>query len=442
MEKRHLGGVFGILISVWAVSHSVAYAQERNSCADARLASVDTCRADFHVDFRWDSSVLDTAYMENGKSLHALADSLASIDTDRIDSLRVFSYSSPEGRYGYNVKLSERRAAAMRAYLDIHYPHLLDRVHVVPDGEAWHLFRERVLADSSITETEREHILSVIDSQEHPDRKKALIKNYDRKFWNRMVKTDFVDMRRSFIRLSWNEDVFAAVPLPRMESLPFVEAPMWSGLCHADSIGIRQVPVSRPVQNEVYQEESRDYAKKTVLALKTNLLYDAVTALNFELEIPVGDRFSIAVEDVFPWWNWGPNGKKYCFQMWEMGIEPRWWFLPTQKRDRLSGHFLGVYGMSSKYDFQWDTDLCWQGEYWSAGVSYGYSLPVGKVCNFEFSASVGFMHSDWRHYQPDAAYEHLYRDPAKTGVVSYFGPTKLKVSLVVPIRVKYRRHAK
>ena len=441
MEKHCLGGVWGILISVFAVSPSVAYAQERDSCVDVRLAGVDTCRAYFHVDFCWDNSVLDTAYMKTGESLRALADTVASIDADRIDSLSVFSYSSPEGRYGYNLKLSEHRAASMRSYLDSHYPQLRDRVHVIPGGEAWHLFRERVLADSSISEAEREHVISIIDSREHPDRKKVLIKNYDRKLWNRMVRTDFVDMRRSFIRLSWVEDVFAAVPLPRMESLPFVEAPVWSGLSHADSIGIRPVQ-SRPAQNEPVPEKSREYAKKTVLALKTNLLYDAVTALNFEIEVPIGDRFSIAVEDVFPWWNWGPNGKKYCFQMWEMGIEPRWWFLRTQKRDRLSGHFLGVYGMSSKYDFQWDTDLCWQGEYWSAGVSYGYALPVGKVCNFEFSASLGFMHSDWRHYQPDAAYEHLYRDPAKTGVVSYFGPTKLKVSLVVPIQVKYRRRAK
>ena len=41
-------------------------------------------------------------------------------------------------------------------------------------------------------------------------------------------------------------------------------------------------------------------------ALKTNLLLDAVTAVNAEIEFPIGKHFSILVEDIFPWWSWGP----------------------------------------------------------------------------------------------------------------------------------------
>ena len=75
--------------------------------------------------------------------------------------------------------------------------------------------------------------------------------------------------------------------------------------------GLRMTPILLPATN-----------RKTIIALKTNLLYDLITALNFEIEIPIGNKFSIAVEDVFPWWSWGPHDRKYCFQMWEMGIEP------------------------------------------------------------------------------------------------------------------------
>ncbi len=383
--------------------------------------------ADFYVDFRWDNSTLDLRYMKTGENLRALADSIAAIDINRIDSLNIFSYSSPEGKWRYNLKLSERRAAAMRSYVGREYPQLLGRTSVVPEGESWHLFRSRVLTDSSITAAQRERLLSIIDAPVSPDQKKLLLKSYDRLLWSRIIRQWFVEMRRSFIRLSWTEDV--AEPLLRMDGVPTVAGIQQRRVEFSDRSLIR------PTRYEVYEWT-------TILALKTNLLYDAVTALNFELEVPIGERFSIAIEDVFPWWNWGPNGKKYCFQMWEMGIEPRWWFARSPERDRLSGHFLGVYGMSSRYDFQWDTDLCWQGEYWSAGLSYGYSLPIGKVCNLELAASVGFLRSDWRHYQPDAAYEHLYRDPSRTGVFSYFGPTKLKASLVVPIQVKHRKYAR
>ncbi len=397
---------------------SPADAQEKG-----RFAASAARHADFYVDFRWDKAVLDLKYMKTGDNLRALADSIASIDINRIDSLNIFSYSSPEGKFLYNKRLSERRAAAMRSYVSREYPELLGRTGITPDGESWHLFRQRALTDTTITDTQRERLISIIDSPTSPDQKKLLLKSYDRALWNRIIRQWFVEMRRSFIRLSWTEDV----PEP-MEMLP-------AGAALQRGADFSAASAIYPTRYDVYEW-------KTILALKTNLLYDAVTALNFELEVPLGERWSIAVEDVFPWWAWGPNDKKYCFQMWEIGFEPRWWFARTPERDRLSGHFLGVYGMSSRYDFQWDTDLCWQGEYWSAGLSYGFAFPIGKVCNLELSASVGFLRSDWRHYQPDAAYEHLYRDPSRTGVFSYFGPTKLKASLVVPIQIKYRKYAR
>ena len=379
--------------------------------------------AEFSVNFRWDDAVIRPGYMGTRESLEALADSIARIGLDDVDSLSVVSYSSPEGRSSYNARLSERRRAAMVLYLSSHYPGLIDRLRSEADGESWRLFRARTLTDSTLTDAQRTRLLEIIDSPLPADQKKTLIKSWDPGLWRRVVRQWFVDMRRSFIRLSWTE-----IRFDEGEMLPLGSAPS----C------LLEAPSGSPAPRTAY--EYWDY--RTILALKTNLLYDAVTALNFELEVPLGERFSVAVEDVFPWWNWGPNGNKYCFQIWEMGVEPRWWFARTDARDRLSGHFLGVYGMSGKYDLQWDTKFCWQGEFWSAGLTYGYAMPLWSWCNLELSASLGFMRSDWRHYEPGEGYEHLYRDPFRTGVLSYFGPTKLKASLVVPIRVKYRRAAR
>ena len=126
--------------------------------------------------------------------------------------------------------------------------------------------------------------------------------------------------------------------------------------------------------------------------------------------------------------------------MWEIGVEPRWWFRRTDARDRLSGHFIGAYAMSGIYDFQNDTKICYQGEAWSAGLSYGYAMKLGKSpLNLEFAVSVGYLQSDYRHYQPDLYYDKLYRDPYLKGKISYFGPTKLKVSIVLPITIKARK---
>ena len=181
--------------------------------------------------------------------------------------------------------------------------------------------------------------------------------------------------------------------------------------------------------------------RRMILAAKTNLLYDAVTALNAEIEVPIGRHFSVMIEDVFPWWEWK---NKYCFQMWEMGLEARYWFKAWDPKgvEKLRGLFAGVYGMSSKYDFQWDRDINLQGEYWSAGVSAGYAMPIGKRkrINLEFSVAVGPMHTQFRHYQPTQSYDKLIRDPYNAGIDYktgqwYFGPTKAKISLVVPLTI-------
>ena len=125
-----------------------------------------------------------------------------------------------------------------------------------------------------------------------------------------------------------------------------------------------------------------------------------------------------------------------------MGSEARWWFAPAdkkEKRDRLTGHFLGVYAESGKYDFEFGNKICRQGEFWSAGVSYGYSMPVGKKLNLEFSLSAGYASIAFRGYTPSNDYEILWSDHNKVGRMHYLGPTKAQISLVIPFTATYRK---
>lgn len=173
------------------------------------------------------------------------------------------------------------------------------------------------------------------------------------------------------------------------------------------------------------------------VAVKTNLLYDLATALNVEIEVPIKNHWSVVIEDVFPWWE---RGNKYCFQLWEMGVEGRYWLSDNKyHRQKLSGHFVGGYVMSGKYDFQWKRRLNYQGEFWSVGATYGYAFPIGKRFKLELSASVGYLSTAYRHYNPAPDYGELILDPYKQGRVGYFGPTKLKVSLVLPIKYTYKK---
>ena len=411
----------------------------KDSTAAPRIFHRDT----FKIYYRWDKSGLDTTYMNNSSTLHRM-DSLLKVA--HLDSVSLVSSSSPEGNVWYNDKLSRKRGETMRGHLaKTLHEGMLGSMSVVPLGSNYPEFLQMVKEAKGLPY--RQEVVDEFEKhpKEHPD---AIFKRV-------MEMRDgrpYTYIRRNILRyLRYAEIVVVSHPLfPAADST------------HAEPLApelIDTTKVTPPVLvDDVVIEEPQDTITNTEItidslrvapiqekadsvaprkywypALKSNLLFDAATALNAEIEFPIGKRFSIAFEDLFPWWNWGPNGKKYCFQLWEMGLEPRWWFVRNDKKDYLSGHFAGVYGMSGKYDFQWDTAICYQGEFWSVGLTYGYALPICKWLNMEFSISAGFLQSDYRHYQPDEAYEHLYRDRSKIGKISWFGPTKAKISLVIPI---------
>ena len=130
-----------------------------------------------------------------------------------------------------------------------------------------------------------------------------------------------------------------------------------------------------------------------------------------------------------------------------IGAEGRWWFKPMPrektekriKRDKLMGHFLGVYAESGKWDFERKRDICYQGEHWSAGLSYGYSMPIGKRLNLELSVSAGYASIVHRGFEPAEDYSELYHLPEKDGTWHYIGPTKAQVTLVIPFTAKYKK---
>ena len=203
-----------------------------------------------------------------------------------------------------------------------------------------------------------------------------------------------------------------------------------------------EVETESATEPVIIPTEKEKIPRNTVVAVKTNLLFDAVTALNFEVEVPIGKRFSVMVEDVFPWWE---TGNKYCFQAWEMGIEGRFWFKPWKSigTEKLRGLFVGPYVMSGKYDFQFDKSINYQGEMWSAGITAGYAMPIGKRkrANLEFSLSLGYLQSPYRHYLPTDDYLKLIHDPALDGTFYdiFLYPTKAKISLVVPLNFPTRK---
>ena len=196
----------------------------------------------------------------------------------------------------------------------------------------------------------------------------------------------------------------------------------------------------RAVSEQADSLQAIDSTCRTVVALKTNLLLDAVTALNFAVEVPFGKHFSAEYFQTTPWWEAKSN--KFCLQFLSFGGQAKWWFLPRTKpasenlkqRDALVGHYVGLYGWGGWGDLQFGRNLCQQFDFWSAGLTYGYSMPVSRHLNMEFSISFGYANIAYQHYVPTEDWSLLVRDPENAGTLHYFGPTKAEISLVVPIR--------
>ncbi len=410
MMFRFLYVVLALTLGVVACPFP-GYAQEKHV---PEAAADKVIRQNFRLYYRHSETTIDPTYLDNTLQMDTIVRYLAR--SPRIDSITVYAYASPEGSFKGNKRLATRRAEVARDFIlaNLAPGAQIPEIILKPVPEHWEGLYEEVLKNYHLYD--REKVLKILeDNSVGTETKKWRLQQLNNKrTWHHLIGKHMPELRVATWICIW-------VPPMDIEECEPIIAPLPEAPCK----GI--APLPEPVK------EAGSYTP----ALKTNLLYDAATALNASVEFPIGKKFSVMVEDVFPWWSWGPNKNKYCFQLWEMGVEPRWWF---KSNGNLQGHFVGLYGKSAKYDLQNDASFCYQGEYWSAGLSYGYAMPLGKHLQMEFSLSVGYLQSDYRHYQPGVDYDHLYIDRSDMGTFSYFGPTKLAVKLVLPIKFQSKRN--
>ncbi len=172
-----------------------------------------------------------------------------------------------------------------------------------------------------------------------------------------------------------------------------------------------------------------------LFAVKTNLLFDAALMPNIELEVPIGKRWSLNGEYMFPWWL--INDDRYCLQILMGGLEVRYRPGKRSGRDVLTGHFLGLYAGGGKYDLQWDKNG-YQGEFFiAAGVSYGYAHSIARNLRLEYNIGIGMLRTDYRHYHSRDNHRTLLWQ--ENGEYTWLGPTKLKISLAWLITGKNKK---
>ena len=371
-------------------------------------------RREFAIHYRFDRIDVDSSYMDNAAAIDTIRFCLT--HSVHIDSITVYAWASPEGGYPHNVWLSEKRAAAAKELLlelAADTTRLNEgKIKISPLAENWPGLLE--LVEKDYRRPNRERLLRILRAEGiGEETRKWRIKNLDDGYtWNYLKRHYMKQLRSATWVCVWTS-VGAIAPLPELR----------------DSLRAPQSGLGRTVE-----AESRPVSELS-FAVKTNLPADLVTAVNLGVEVPLGEDFSVNAHFTFPWWTAGPYGNKYALQLLDAEGELRWWFAPGE--ERLEGHYLALQGSGGKFDLQWGRDIgCYQCYNWGVGLSYGYSMSLGEHWNLEFALTLGYLAIDYQHYVPSPDWSVLLRDNAKAGVLHYFGPTGLKVSLVYPFHIQ------
>lgn len=168
------------------------------------------------------------------------------------------------------------------------------------------------------------------------------------------------------------------------------------------------------------------------VALKTNLVYDALANVNLGIEGKVAPRWTVDVNGNLNAWSLS-DGKRW--KHWMAQPEVRYWFC-----EAMHGNFIGLELHGGQYNIgRLDTpfmllgtnfrnlkDTRYQGWYAGAGLAYGHAWMLAKHWNIEAEVGIG-----WSYTRSD-------RYPCKNcgtkmednRVHNYFGPTKAALNLV------------
>lgn len=169
------------------------------------------------------------------------------------------------------------------------------------------------------------------------------------------------------------------------------------------------------------------------LGLRTNMLYDALLVPNIGAEAWLGKQWSVGTG----WMYTSLSNRSRHRYVYLCGgdINVRYWFGVRAKNKSLTGHHLGVYAGAYRFDFEWGGDGYMGGPpnkpflkrlMYNVGVEYGYSLPVARRLNIDFTVGFGYFGGNILKYEPvDMCY--VWKS---INDFIWWGPNKVEISLV------------
>lgn len=374
------------------------------------------------IGFRVGSSLLDPKFENNEANLNDVIQFLNEIRNDTTIELTQVTFcgsASPEGGNKLNRNLAKRRCANMEQYVRqrITLPDALVKRQEWSD--AWQ--KLAIYVENSDMPNKKEVLHELLETPEYTynkygalvdSRKKRLMDmNYGRT-WNYMLDKFFPSVRNASAILVTIRKKNEPAPEPQPE--PVIEEPK------------QPEPVVQP-------EPIVDTKQPAYFAIKTNMLYDALLVPNVGVEFSLGKRWSVAADWMYGWWS--RNKSHRYWRVYGGGLTVRKYFGTKAAEKPLQGHHIGINAQMLTYDIEFGGKgymggkpggTLWDRMNYTIGAEYGYSMPVARRLNIDFSLAAGYMGGRYYEYTPlDGHYVWQATKNRK-----WIGPTKVEVSLV------------
>ena len=405
------------------------------------------------VYFRWDKSNYEDNYRSNSQAADKVYNLLKEIGTERVDSVIVKAYASPEGAYGHNMDLSRRRAMefdrAVKEKMGLMGADI--PITVLPGGEAWEQLRARVEADTVISATAKKRTLALLDDDSVPrDTKKWRMMHFylgetrqEGDVYHWLLLNHYVYLRCLDIKIYYHDAVPYSLEEPEEEVKEEPATVTEEPAAQPDTTAVASSEAFAP-SPELVSPVTESTAKRKgtpVIGLSTNLLFDATYIPNygftsvpsFSLEYyPARGHWTFGAD--VDWSHWLHYDTHKFNQIHNISLHTRRYFKSGE--NGFKGLYLQGALNAAQYGLGWDAHG-WEGELLGANLGAGYKINFGRFF-IDMGLDVGYFYSrndpyTWGNDATGWYYYDYAGDPAQFAPrqkgFQWFGPTRAYISI-------------
>ena len=380
-------------------------------------------RTEICVDFRVNSTVIDSAYSDNAVRMREIIDFLEAIRRDSTINIVEVSFcgaASPEGSDQLNRRLAQGRLTALerlvRKEVDIPDSLITHNDSYIP----WDYLKSQI-EDSELLH--KDEVIAILEEEArlvdyhypnlHIDSRVVKLQKLDNgKVWQQMNKLFFGQMRNASVVFITYKKELPAVQEPIIVQDTVVAEPSTEIAPDTTAIVETIVPKIEEWNRKLY--------------LKTNALFWGMGMTNVSAEIDLAKHWSFALPVTYSAWNYFTSTVKFR----TLAVQPefRYWFNENNQKFFIGAHFgYAQYNVAVDGNYRYQ-DHDGKSPALGGGISVGYRMPISKSdkwhIEFSLGAGVYSLHYDKFYNTPNTKDGLMIESVKKT----YWGIDQAAVS--------------